>query len=108
VGGRKTIAWFVPARLIWSPPAGAFGVNVNPERGLEINGDRHVVKLYFKSEKLTNARIDIVTQVMCDEFSAAYPQSRFSVLDVRNRKLHTVAPPTGLRPVLMAALWPHV
>ena len=112
--GRKTIAWFAPPRSSWTPPGSAFGVNVNPELGLEINGVRHVVKLYFKSDKLTKARIDIVAELMHDEFAAAYPQTEFSVLDVRNRKLHTVVPPTGLGPVLVAelayvaALWPHV
>jgi hypothetical protein len=36
--------------------------------GPDINGARYVVKLYFKADQLNKARVDIITQVMHDEF----------------------------------------
>ena len=112
--GRKKISWFVPPRSTWTPAASVFGVTVNPELGLEINGTRHVVKLYFKADPLSKARVDIITHLMHDELAASNPGTEFSVLDIRKRKLHTVVPPTGLRSALLgelayiAALWPLV
>jgi hypothetical protein len=112
--GRKTIGWFAPPRGLWTPTGSRIGVTVNPELGLDLNGVRHVVKLYFKSDPLSKARIDIVTHLMHQEFAGKHPGVEFSVLDMRRKKLHTVKPPTVLGPVLVAevayidALWDHV
>jgi len=112
--GRKTITWFAPPRSTWTPAGSAFGVVVNPELGLDINGVHYVVKLYFKADTLSKARVDIITQLMHDELTPLHAGAQFSVLDIRNKKLHTVVPPTGLGPALVAelayvaALWPLV
>jgi hypothetical protein len=112
--GRKSITWTLPPRSVWTPLQSTFGVIVNPELGLSINGVLHFVKLYFKTEPLSKPRVDIITQLMHDEFSPNFPTAKFSVLDIRSKKLHTVTPPTGLRPALIAelayvaALWPYV
>ncbi len=112
--GRKAISWFAPPRSTWTPPGSAFGVVVNPELGLEINGARHVIKLYFKSEPLSKSRVDIITQLMHDELAPLHGSAQFSVLDIRNKKLYTVVPPTGLGPALVAelayvaTLWPLI
>ena len=39
-------------------------VRVNPELGLCIHGERHVIKLYFKDEAPTRHRIDAVLELM--------------------------------------------
>lgn len=111
--GRKSIAYFDPPRATWQPP-GLFEVNVNPELGLEINGTQHVIKLYFKSDAITKARVDIITHLMQQELSSPGTAYEFSVLDIRRRRLHTITPPSGLGPLLIAelayvaALWPSV
>ena len=112
--GRKTIGWSVPPRSVWTPNGSAFGVTVNPELALNINGQVHVVKLYFKSDSLSKGRVDIVSQLMHDQFSPTFPNANFSVLDIRRRRLITITPPTGLAAALVAelayvaALWPQV
>lgn len=111
--GRKTISWFAPPSAVWDAGNG-FEVTINPEIGLTIDGEPHVVKLYFKSEKLTKNRVEIVTHLMMSEFADAVAGTRFSVLDIRSRKLHTIEPPSYWGPLLqaemahLAALWPHV
>ena len=112
--GRKRVTWFDPPRAGWEAGHG-FEVRVNPEMGLKINGDRHVIKLYFKPEKLAKQRVEIITHLMHHELAGELPAgTRFSVLDIRSRKLHTIVPPTYWGPLLMAeiaylaALWPHV
>ena len=113
--GRKNIGWFAPPRSIWTPPGSGIGITVNPELGLDINGVRHVVKLYFKSEPLTKARIEVITHLMHQEFAAgANAGTQFSVLDMRRKKLHNVQPPSVVGPILVAevayidSLWDHV
>jgi hypothetical protein len=112
--GRKTVSWFAPPRSTWAPPGSLFGVTVNPELGLDINGARHVVKLYFNADQLSKARVDIITQLIHDEFGQQNAGLQFSVLDIRNKKLHTVVPPTGLGPAIVAeiayiaTLWPLI
>jgi hypothetical protein len=111
--GKKEISWFDPPRAVWEPDD-IFGVAVNPELGLCINGSKHVIKLYFKSDTLAKNRVDIITHLMHDQLSDECADCSFSVLDVRNKKLHTIEPPAGLGPVLVAemayvaALWPSV
>jgi hypothetical protein len=112
--GRKTITWFVPPRATWTPAGSTFGVVVNPELGVAINGVRHAIKLYFKADPLSKARIDVITHLMHQELAPLEPTAQFSVLDIRNRKLYTIVPPAGLGPALVAelayvaALWPLV
>lgn len=112
--GRKNIDWFTPPSSVWEA-GNDFEVTVNPELGLDIDGERHVVKLYFKSEKVTKNRIEIVSHLMMKQFANKTAEgTRFSVLDIRNRKLHTIEPPSYWGPLLraemahLAALWPHL
>lgn len=41
--GRKTFEWFNPPKTLWS--AGGLDVRINPELGLIISGERHVILL---------------------------------------------------------------
>lgn len=84
--GKKTMAWFAPPTGVWS--AGGLDVQVNPELGLDINGAKHIVKLYFKPESLPKKNVPIIVRLM--EKSLAYPSPvTFSVLDVRRAALHS-------------------
>ena len=63
-------------------------VRVNPELGLLIDGERYVVKLYFKDEEPTPYRLDAVLELM----RVALRKGRFedvkvAVLDVAKGKL---------------------
>lgn len=83
--GKKDISWFDPPRSKWTH--GELAVVVNPELGLEIKGERHVVKLYFKKEKLAKLRMDTITHLMCDALSSGGKPVAYAILDVRNAKL---------------------
>lgn len=84
--GKKKLAWF-------DPPTGLFSkhdidVSINPELGLDINGKKHLVKLYFKADKLTKNRVDIITHLMAIVLNGKGKKGVvMSVLDVRNSKL---------------------
>jgi len=84
--GQKTLRWFSPPRVIYEQHG--VEVIVNPELGLDINGTRHLVKLYFKTDRLSKLRVDIITRLM---ESTLRPQCRndevVAVLDVRQAKL---------------------
>jgi len=111
--GRKTLTWFRPPQHDWQATP-TFAVSVNPELGLSINGDRHVIKLYFKEQSLTKNRIELITHLMHQELSGRISNAKFSVLDVRQKKLHTIVPPSSLGPAVAAeiayieALWPNI
>lgn len=112
--GRKTLKWF-------SPPADVFvahgiEVSVNPELGLVVNGQKHIIKLYFKGEKLSKNKIDIATHLM---EACLRPKTKLgdtmSVLDIRNSRLISpTVPVAALSGALnaelayIAALWPGV
>ena len=76
----------------------------------------HLIKLYFKSDKLAKNRIDIITHLMEICLKEHSPnETTMSVLDTRNSTLiyPTVPIPTlnaSLKAELayMAALWPDV
>src|SRR5206468_586339 len=60
--GQKTLGWFAPQRTVYTQHN--VDVIINPELGLDINGTRHLVKLYFKEDSLSRLRIDIITRLM--------------------------------------------
>ena len=112
--GRKTLDWFEPPTAFFS--AHGVDVSVNPELGLTINGQPHLVKLYFKAPKLAKNRIDIITHLMEVALTDECPKgTAMAVLDVRRSKLirPTVAIPTLDATLIaelayVAALWPRV
>jgi len=85
--GNKKITWFKPTKTTWDH--GNLSVNVNPELGLSINGVQHLVKLYFKADKLTKSQLQAILHLMQLELTQAKNPSSLCVLDVRNCKLHT-------------------
>lgn len=111
---HKKLKWFAPPTEVWA--SGELSVSINPELGLIINNAPHLVKLYFKAEKLSKNRVDIITQLMVSSLaSSARKHSVMSVLDVRNAKLFVrQGDDTRLYAQLQAeaaywnALWPTV
>jgi hypothetical protein len=98
--GNRTMTWF-------TPPGGTFSSNgidigVNPELGLTIGGMRHVIKLYFKGEKLSKNRCAIIHELLEVELrSKAKPTDVIGVLDVRRGKFF---PTSGVNPTAQAML----
>lgn len=92
--GRKNIRWFRPPSDTWA--FGDLAVKVNPELGLRIDGERHLVKLYFKDEAPTKNRLEVVSEMMRLVLSAkTAPNTKMAVLDVSKGKLYvqTIAIP---------------
>lgn len=87
--GRKKINWFDPSRDKWG--YNDLLVKINPELGLEINGKKHIIKLYFKKEILSKNKIDIINNLM---FMSLGPKltndTTISILDILNCKLHSL------------------
>lgn len=89
--GRKELSWFTPPRDLYS--TAGFDIMVNPELGLAINGERHIIKLFLKNEALTSFKTEVIIDLM--EFQLrkkAHPTDKFGVLDVRESKLFSEGP----------------
>ena len=98
--GNKKPKWFKPPRADLS--VAGIDVTVNPELGLNINDNRHIVKLYFKPVKLNKRRSDVITCAMEDALrSISKPNDIMTVVDVRQGK-HFVG--SGASPKLSAML----
>jgi hypothetical protein len=100
--GKKDISWFEPVTGTFERHGVA--VSVNPELGLEINGTKHLVKLYFKSDKLTKNRVDMITFLMNHCIKKAEKGTAMSILDIRNKKLFTGTDSIDLNAALTAEL----
>jgi hypothetical protein len=99
--GRRQLLWFDPPYEVYS--AHDVEVSVNPELGLEVNGVPHLIKLYFKAERLSKNRIDIITHLMAEMLSTQCPpQTIMSVLDVRcSNLISPTVPIEGLSGILI-------
>jgi len=98
--GKKHLAWFRPPSAHWT--YGGLIVRVNPELGLQFDGKKHVVKLYFKEEKPTKQRLSVVLAMM--RVSLNLGESVVpAVLDVSSYRLITPKPVVeDLLPMLQA------
>jgi len=83
--GRKNITWCGSQKDVWT--FGDLVVSVNPELGLDIEGEKIAVKLYFKADPLTKARTATVHHMMQSVIKSATGVSTMAMLDVRNSKL---------------------
>lgn len=85
--GKKTISTITPPYDHWK--IGKLDVRINPEIGLKINGESHIIKLYFKSEDLSKNKITQILALMHEVLSIKGKDFIFSILDVRKSKLHS-------------------
>ena len=96
---HKNLRSFAPPSATWSYDG--LNVRVNPELGLEIDGKKYVVKLYFKEDKPTKHRLKVVFEMMRITLPGAgwIP----AVVDVSNGRLITPKPlEENLLPLLQA------
>jgi hypothetical protein len=98
--GKKLIVWVRrPAPVVWQ--SGEVQVQINPELGIAINGERHYVKLYLKGKPFTQKRANLLLHLV----AKAVPDRSITpaLLDVRRSKLFTqTAAPGDLELVLRA------
>ena len=84
--GRKKTEWFDPPHKLWR--YGEFRMKLNPELGLEINGNLYVIKLYFKSDSLSQQKSDLILLLLNTSLKKAeYKDVNFAILDVARKKL---------------------
>lgn len=108
--GRKETKWFSPPHALWTPSR--LRVRINPELGLTINSQRYAIKLYFKNDKLSMLRIDLLTFLMRNQLGTANPQYHFGVLEMATGTLFKAKEPAvDLMPLLLgeaasfASMW---
>ena len=87
--GKKQISWFDPPRADWQ--SGSITVSVNPELGLDIEGQPTTIKLYLKAPTLTKARAEVIAHLMKIAFPVGVGGT-CAILDVRRGRLFQ--PPT--------------
>lgn len=111
--GRKQMAWFAPPQGDWS--AHGVSVSLNPELGLDIKGNRHVIKLYFKADQPRKLEVRAILSLMDAVLQNSKHDLIMGVLDVRRGKLITDIPPDPALMALMqgeaaaiAAMWQSV
>ena len=98
--GNKQITSTPAPKVIWTH--GGLDVRVNPELLLTINGDVHLIKLYFKKETLSKNRVAIIQLLMQLALGSTLNQPvKYCVLDIQRNKLYsTSTPDVKLRPLL--------
>lgn len=105
------IEWWAGRNLVWFKPPravhveGDVMVTLNPEVGVLINGQPHIIKLFLKkSDKLTPEVADKVTSFM--ELALreeVQPNAVMCILDVRKGTLYVGSPLTAKRAIAVKA-----
>jgi hypothetical protein len=100
--GRKNVEWFEPPRAEWT--FDGLTVKVNPELGLTWDGVHHVIKIYWKSNKLSQRLVELVLFLMHQELDGEVAEPRrMALLDLPACNLLCSAEPkANLLPLLRA------
>ncbi|MCQ6268183.1 hypothetical protein M1K46_21445 [Fictibacillus sp. WQ 8-8] len=90
--GKKDLQWFEPKKDYWHFSNSS--INVNPELGLVIKDEPHIIKLYFKEDKskpdtvLDKRKLSTIFFLMEDTLS--YDDNyKYSIYNVKSGKLIT-------------------
>ena len=83
--GKHGYGWFKPPEADWE--YGGVSVRVNPELGLRSKSARIAVKLYFKTERLSKYRADVILHLLESSVMPAGKNSNVGILDVARGKL---------------------
>lgn len=63
-------------------------LKVNPEIGININGETLFIKMYFKQDQIENEKVNIMLKIMQDSIKEDYQNAKVAILDVRRCELH--------------------
>lgn len=86
--GRKKTTWFDPPFKVWTN--NQLAVKINPELGLNINGGKHIIKLYFKADVISKNKVDLILTLMRESLLDSVPEDcKLGLLDIRRKKLFT-------------------
>jgi len=100
--GRKKIQWFDPPKKKWTYES--LNVRLNPELGLEINGELYVIKLWFKASKLSQAKVDFILLLLNEKMKTKkLEEVNFAVLDIGQKKLYSKTKLTSVEFALLEA-----
>lgn len=84
--GKRNIEWFEPPFKEWE--TNDLSIKLNPELGLDINGILYVVKLYFKTDPLSQMKADLILLLMNTKLKKGdFKEVTFAVLDVERKKM---------------------
>ncbi|RKP55397.1 hypothetical protein D7Z26_09400 [Cohnella endophytica] len=89
---KKSIEWFDPGKAFWA--SGDLAVRATPELGLLINGQPHLIKLYFKdaSEKLEKrSAIPTLSLMAASTKSNDVPNAINCILNIKKCMLYPAA-----------------
>lgn len=98
--GKKKCATFKNDRIIWTH--NDLEVSINPELCISINGEKHLIKLYFKDTKLIKLQADVILYLMKHALPTISDLDYYAILDVQSNKLIKSANPNdSLKPLLL-------
>jgi hypothetical protein len=78
--GTRTLTWFDPPSGSYS--GSGFEIRINPELGLEIGGQRQIIKLFLRDQNVSKLRIDLMNALMAQSLPGSM-NATCNVLDVR-------------------------
>lgn len=85
--GRKNAEWIDPPTNFWNYKD--LSIKINPELALTLNGEKYIVKLYFKETPLNKNNIKILLWMMESTLSTGiFSGYKCALLDVERGKLH--------------------
>lgn len=85
--GRKKFEWINPPYMEWT--TSELSIRLNPELGLISNGNLQIIKLYFKSEPLSQMKADLILLLMNTKLKKGdFKDATFAILDVERKKLY--------------------
>jgi hypothetical protein len=92
--GRKNFAWFQPPKESWIHST--LSVTLNPELGVEIEGEPHLIKLYFKDQQPSKLQVNSILHLLHLELENKKQPRTIALLDIRRAKLITMGTPDPL------------
>jgi hypothetical protein len=87
---NRDLVWHVPPRAEWV--CGNLTVVVNPELHVDIDGQRHVVKMYLKGQKINRQRVAIINHLLDEVLRPRVGQAVLGVLNVRKGRFYPWEP----------------
>lgn len=79
--------WVQPDKL--QVMYGGLEISVNPELGLKIGDQTHFIKLYFKKDKISRVKVNLLLKIMQDTYRQNKDNIIVSIWDIRNGLLYS-------------------
>jgi hypothetical protein len=86
--GNKKLTWVRPPRAEYTH--NGLGVTVNPELGLECEGECYVVKLYINKTPISALKKNFISELIGTTLKPELRKEKFGILDVKHAKFYAV------------------